>query len=61
MRLRPRGDIVDIMRRIGLEDRVAEAQRILPEVVDLDRDEQLLYRLGLSLDRIVDDLGGSAW
>jgi hypothetical protein len=61
MRLRPRGDIVDIMRRIGLEDRVAEAQRILPEVVDLDRDEQSLYRLGLSLDRIVDELGGSAW
>lgn len=61
MRLRSRGEIIDIMRRIGLGDRVAEAQRILPEVVDLDRDEQLLYGLGLSLDRIVDELGGSAW
>lgn len=61
MRLRPRGDIIDIMRRIGLGDRVAEAQQILPEVVDIDRDEQLLSRLGLSLDRIVDELGGSAW
>jgi hypothetical protein len=49
------------MRRVGLADRVAEAQQVLPEVVDLDRDEQLLYRLGLSLDRIVDGLGGSAW
>jgi hypothetical protein len=61
MRLRPRSDITDIMRRIGLGDRIAEAQQILPEVVDLDRDEHLLTRLGLSLDRIVDELGGSAW
>ena len=61
MRLRPRGEIIDIMRRVGLGDQVAEAQQILPDVVDLDRDEQLLYRLGLSLDRIVDGLGGSAW
>ncbi|HJQ00555.1 MAG TPA: hypothetical protein VJ851_03045 [Jatrophihabitans sp.] len=61
MRLRRRDEIIDIMQRVGLGDRLAEAQQILPEVVDLDRDEQLLYRLGLSLDRIVDGLGGSAW
>jgi hypothetical protein len=61
MRLRPRGEIIDIMRRIGLGDRIAEAQQILPDVVDLDRDEPLLDRLGLNLDRIVDRLGGSAW
>ena len=61
MRLRQRGQIITVMRRVGLGDRVAEAQQTLPEVIDLDRDEQLLYRLGLSLDRIVDRLGGSAW
>ena len=61
MRLRRRGEIITVMRRVGLGDRVAEAQQTLPEVIDLDRDEQLLYRLGLSLDRIVDRLGGSAW
>ena len=61
MRLRRRGQIITVMRRVGLGDRVAEAQQTLPEVIDLDRDEQLLYRLGLSLDRIVDRLGGSAW
>jgi hypothetical protein len=61
MRLRQRGEIITVMRRVGLGDRVAEAQQTLPEVIDLDRDERLLYRLGLSLDRIVDRLGGSAW
>jgi hypothetical protein len=61
MRLRQRGEVISVMRRVGLGDRVAEAQQTLPEVIDLDRDEQLLYRLGLSLDRIVDRLGGSAW
>ena len=61
MRLRQRGEVITVMRRVGLGDRVAEAQQTLPEVIDLDRDEQLLYRLGLSLDRIVDRLGGSAW
>jgi hypothetical protein len=59
MRLRERGEVISVMRRVGLGDRVAEAQQTLPEVIDLD--EQLLYRLGLSLDRIVDRLGGSAW
>ena len=61
MQSRTRGEIITIMRRIGLGDRTAEAAEILPEVVDLDRDQQLLERLGLSLDRIVNRLGGSAW
>jgi hypothetical protein len=61
MTLGQRGEIITMMRRVGLGDRVAEAQQVLPEVIDLDRDQQLLYRLGLSLDRIVDRLGGSAW
>ena len=61
MRLRRRGQIITVMRRVGLGDRVAEAHQTLPEVIDLDRDEQLLHRLGLSMDRIVDRLRGSAW
>lgn len=61
MRLRQRSEIITVMQRAGLGDRVAEAQQTLPEVIDLDRDAQLLDRLGLSLDRIVDRLGGSAW
>jgi hypothetical protein len=61
MRLRQRGEVIRVMRRVGLGDRVAEALQTVPEVIDLDRDEQLLHRLGLSLDRIVDRLGSSAW
>jgi hypothetical protein len=60
-RQRSRSQIEGIMRQIGLSDRIDEARRILPEVVDIDRDADLLSRLGLSLDRIVDRMGGSAW
>ena len=44
-----------------MSDRIPEARRVLPEVVDLDRDADLLLRFGLSLDRIVDDMGGGPW
>ena len=61
MGMRRRSEIVEIMRRIGMGDRVPEAERILPDYVDVDADNQLLGQLGLDLDRIVDRLGGSAW
>jgi hypothetical protein len=60
-RQRSRSEIEAVMRQIGLSDRIGEAREILPEVVDIDRDADLLLRLGLSMDRIVDRLGGSAW
>jgi hypothetical protein len=49
------------MRRLGLHDRIEQAERDLPEVVDLRRDGEVLERLGLSVDRAVNGLGGSAW
>lgn len=58
---RTRAQIEQVMRRVGLSDRIAEAQRVLPEVVDLDRDAQLLLGLGLSMDRVADDLGAGPW
>ena len=58
---RTRTQIERVMRRVGLGDRIAEARRTLPEVVDLDRDASLLLALGLSLDRIADDLGAGPW
>ena len=60
-RQRSRSEIEAIMRQIGLSDRIGEAREILPDVVDIDRDADMLLRLGLSIDRIVDRLGGSAW
>ncbi len=58
---RTRTQIEQVMRRIGLSDRIEEAHRLLPEVVDLDRDARLLLGLGLSIDRIADDLGAGPW
>jgi hypothetical protein len=58
---RTRSQIEQVMHRIGLADRVEEAHRVLPEVVDLDRDERLLLGLGLSVDRIADALGAGPW
>lgn len=58
---RTRSQIEQVMRRVGLSDRIEEAHRVLPEVVDLDRDEQLLIGLGLSMDRIADALGAGPW
>lgn len=52
-------DILRNMRRVGWTERLPEAERLLPEVVDLDRDHELLARLGLSRTSLIDALGGS--
>jgi hypothetical protein len=52
-------DILRNMRRVGLHDRVPEAERLLPDVVDLDRDRTLLEQLGLSRTGMIDAMGGS--
>lgn len=49
------------MRRLGMHESLDEAERVLPDPVDLDRDADLLLRFGLSVDRVVDRLGGDAW
>ena len=59
--LRTREQIETVMRRIGMADRIPEARKVLPEIVDLNRDTDLLLRFGLSLDRIVNQLGGGPW
>ena len=59
--VRSRAQIEAIMRRVGLADRIPEARRVLPETVDIDKDSDLLLRLGLTLDRIVNDMGGGPW
>jgi hypothetical protein len=56
-----REQVIDLMRRLGMQDRIPEAQSILPDPVDLKRDADKLAKLGLSFDMIVDQLGGSAW
>jgi hypothetical protein len=59
VRTRSKRDVLVLMRRLGLQDRIAEAERDLPDVVDLDGDAAILSRLGLGVDAAVDGLGGS--
>ena len=47
--------VVDFIRQRGDEERVDEAEEILPEQVDTDRDEALLARLGVEADDLDDD------
>jgi hypothetical protein len=57
-----KAQVIAIMRRLGMqEDKIDQALRELPDVIDTDRDGNKLRQLGLGLDVIVDELGGSAW
>ncbi len=54
-------DVLALMARLGLHDRLGEAALRLPDPVDLVRDSAILTDMGLAFDAIVDRLGGSAW
>jgi hypothetical protein len=60
-RYQPRkADVLAMMQRLAMDDElIAEAARTLPDPVDLDRDQRLLARFGLSLGHLVDRMGGS--
>jgi hypothetical protein len=58
---RSKRDIVALMRRLGKTDRIDEAERILPDPVDLDRDGHLLTRLGMGVDAAYNELGASPY
>lgn len=59
--LRAKDDVLALMRRLGLHDRIGDAALRLPDPVDLVRDAAILEDLGLTLDNVVNQLGGSAW
>jgi hypothetical protein len=58
---RPKRDVLALMHRLGKADRIAEAEKILPDPVDLDRDGHLLTRLGMSVDSAYNELGASPY
>ena len=60
-RLREKKRVLAVMRRLGLADEVEEAEALLPDVVDLDRDRELLLTLGIdsNVDALMDRMGGS--
>ncbi len=57
---RSRATIIRIMRNAGFSAAsLAEAEQMLPDPVDIDRDGQLLAHLGVSRDSLTDAMGGS--
>ena len=53
--------VLAVMRRVGRGDRIEEAERILPDPVDLGRDNHLLIQLGVTVDSAVDAMGSSPY
>ena len=58
---RTKHDVLTLMRRLGKHDRIEEAEHILPDPVDLDRDAHLLTQLGLSMDSAFNQMGASPY
>jgi len=54
-----RQEIIQMLRRAGLADAAAAAQRSLPDPVDSKALERFCARYGLSKDSLTDRMGGS--
>jgi hypothetical protein len=54
-----RQDVVDMLRRTGLPELAEEALRILPDPVDLDFAAEVLQSYGVTIDDLIDRMGGS--
>lgn len=48
----PRERIIDLVRRHGDARRVADAEQILPKMIDVDLDADLLRRFGLDPSQV---------
>jgi hypothetical protein len=58
--LRRKADILAVLRRAGYsEDIVTALETELPDPVDIDRDGEVLFRYGITLDAVIDRMGGS--
>lgn len=49
--------VLDFIKDRGDEGRLGEAEEILPDEIDTDRDEALLARLGVEADDLDDERG----
>jgi hypothetical protein len=56
---RARAELLRVLRHAGLFDAADELEPVLPEVVDFDRDHELLERYGIYRDELMSRLGGS--
>ena len=56
---RTKAEFLRVLRNAGLFQEAKELAPLLPEVVDFDRDQELLERYGLHQDELVNRMGGS--
>jgi hypothetical protein len=54
-----RQEVVAIMRRTGYTELADEAERVLPDPVDLDQLEAFARQHGVSKDDMISEMGGS--
>jgi hypothetical protein len=52
-------EAIVMLRRWGMGHLVATAERELPEVIDLQRDQELLARFGMTRGQLMDRAGAS--
>jgi hypothetical protein len=52
-------ELLSYMKRAGLGELVEQAAAELPEVIDEERDQELLARFGLARAQLIDRLAGS--
>jgi hypothetical protein len=57
--IRSRQDIIETLRRAGAYGLIDGREEELPDPVDLDRDEPLLAKLGITRGMLIDLMGGS--
>ena len=59
-RVRSKTDILAVLRRAGYsEQTVAGLDAELGDLVDVDRDANVFLRHGITLERVIDRMGGS--
>ena len=51
--------VVDVLRTAGLPEAAAEADRSLPEEMELERAEEFLAPYGITKDVLISRMGGS--
>jgi hypothetical protein len=52
-------EVVAVLRRAGLREAADEANRSLPDPVDLEHAAQFVSRCGLTRDWLISSMGGS--
>jgi len=53
-------EFAPVLRRAGCSDEfISDVLSQLPDPIDLERDQQILARYGLSPERLMDRMGGS--